>query len=196
MERTGDDLTLIAEQVRTCVRCRLAQSRTHAVPGTGDPDAALVLVGEAPGAREDEAGLPFVGMAGRFLDRCLHDLGLSRASPIFVTAVNKCRPPGNRAPRTDEMQACASYLDRELALLQPRVVLAMGATAAARLHPEPGRGVNVGELRGLATPLASGQALLVTFHPAAAMRFPDRRQPFVDDLETACRLAGLLQSVR
>jgi uracil-DNA glycosylase len=196
VDSTPDSLEVIAAQVRSCVRCRLSETRTHAVPGMGDPHPALLLVGEAPGAREDQAGLPFQGMAGRFLDRCLNDLGLRRDQGLFVTSVNKCRPPRNRAPKSDEMRACAGYLDRQMALLQPRVVLAMGATAALRLHPEPGRPVNVSDLRGMPTPLSPHQALVVTYHPAAAMRFPDRRQPFVEDLTAACGMAGLVQSAR
>ena len=196
MPTAPDNFDRIAAEVRTCVLCRLCETRTHAVPGMGDTDAVLMLVGEAPGAREDEVGLPFQGMAGRFLDRCLTGLGLTREKGIFVSSVNKCRPPRNRAPKSDEMKACAGYLDRQLALLRPRVILAMGATAAVRLHPEPGRPVNVTELRGMPVPTSPEQALLVTYHPAAAMRFPDRRQPFIDDLTAACELAGLLQPSR
>ena len=174
-----------------CVRCRLAESRTHAAPGAGDPAAVLLLVGEAPGRREDETGLPFQGMAGRFLDATLAQLGLRRDDGIYIASVNKCRPPKNRAPKSDEIAACAPYLDRQIALLQPQVIFAMGATAALRLHPEPGRPVNVTALRGLPVPLGPQRALVVSYHPAAAMRFPDRRQPFTDDLRAAAQMAGL-----
>ena len=187
-----DSLEEVAVEVRGCTLCRLAETRTQAVPGAGKPDADLMLVGEAPGRTEDEIGLPFSGMAGRFLNGALQGLGLTR-DDVFVTSVNKCRPPRNRNPRRDEMAACAHYLDRQLALIEPRIVLAMGTTAAARLHPEArGRAVKVGDLRGQVHPLGPEQALLVTYHPAAAMRFPAQRQPFVDDLEQGARLAGLL----
>ena len=192
--RTGvavDSLEEVAAEVRGCTLCRLAETRTQAVPGAGKPDADLVLIGEAPGRTEDEVGLPFQGMAGRFLNGALSDLALSR-DDVFVTSVNKCRPPGNRNPRRDEIAACARYLDRQLALLAPRVVLAMGGTAAARLYPEAqGRAVKVGDLRGQVHPLGPDRALIVTYHPASAMRFPAQRQPFLDDLAQAAQLAGL-----
>jgi len=150
-----------------------------------------MLVGEAPGAREDQTGLPFQGLSGRFLDRCLTELGLAR-DKVFIGSVNKCRPPANRVPRRDEMAACAGYLDRQMTLIQPTVVLAMGGTAAGRLHPEAtGRPLNVTELRGRPIPLGPDRALVVTYHPAAAMRFPSRRDPFRADLEQAVRLADL-----
>ena len=186
----GDSLAQVASEVRGCTRCRLATSRTHAVPGHGDPDAPLVLVGEAPGASEDATGVPFQGAAGRFLDRCVGELGVAR-DRLFITSVVKCRPPRNRVPRSDEVAACAGYLDRQLRLLEPRVVLAMGGSAAARLHPL-GRTVATGELREQPVRLPGGARLLVTFHPAAALRFPARRQPFLDDLRQACQLAGLV----
>ncbi|MPZ71794.1 MAG: uracil-DNA glycosylase [Nitriliruptorales bacterium] len=189
---TDDSLGRVAEQVRGCTRCRLAATRTNAVPGQGDPRAPLVLVGEAPGRAEDQTGQPFQGMAGRFLDTQLALLDLTREQ-VFISSVNKCRPPRNRTPRPDEVAACASYLDRQLALIRPRVVLAMGGTAAARLHPERTTAMaKVGELRGQVYPLGPEQALVVTYHPAAAMRFPSQRDPFAADLQRAAVLAGLL----
>lgn len=187
----ADSLELVAAQVRVCTRCRLSESRTFAVPGQGELSARLMLVGEAPGAREDQTGLPFQGLSGRFLDRCLAELGLAR-DKVFIGSVNKCRPPANRVPRRDEMAACAGYLDRQMTLIQPTVVLAMGGTAAGRLHPDGiGRPLNVTELRGLPIPLGPDRTLVVTYHPAAAMRFPARRDPFRADLARAARLAEL-----
>jgi DNA polymerase len=188
---THDTLDRIAAEVRTCTRCRLAETRTHAVPGHGDPQAPLLLVGEAPGRTEDETGLPFQGMSGRFLDAELALLDVSR-DRVFISSANKCRPPDNRNPRRDEMAACAQYLDRQLALIRPQVVLAMGGTAAARMHPEHiGPAAKVSDLRGQVFALGPDQALIVTYHPAAAMRFPAQRQPFRDDLLAAVTLAGL-----
>lgn len=188
-----DSLEQIAAEVRGCTLCRLAQTRTQAVPGAGRRDADLMLVGEAPGATEDAVGLPFQGLSGRFLDRALGALGLSR-DDVFVTSGNKCRPPRNRNPRRDEMTACAPYLDRQIALIKPTVILAMGGTAATWLHPESGgKPVRVADLRGQVYPLGPEQALLVTYHPAAAMRFPAQRQPFLDDLEAAARTACLIR---
>ena len=189
---THDTLEIIAAEVRTCTLCRLAETRMHAVPGHGTPRAPLLLVGEAPGRTEDETGLPFQGMSGRFLDAELALLDVSR-DRVFISSANKCRPPDNRNPRRDEMAACAPYLDRQMALIRPRVVLALGGTAAARLHPErTGPAVKVSDLRGQVFALGPEQALIVTYHPAAAMRFPAQRQPFRDDLRQAVVLAGLL----
>ena len=188
---SADSLEQLAAEVRPCVRCRLAETRTRAVPGQGDAAAPLVLVGEAPGATEDATGLPFQGLAGRFLDRSLGAIGVERAR-LYITSVNKCRPPGNRTPRPDEMAACAGYLDRQLALLAPRVVLAMGQTAARRLHPAAGKGVTLGALRSAGTVRLGPLVLMVTYHPAAAMRFPAQRPAFLQDLRSACRLAGLV----
>jgi uracil-DNA glycosylase len=189
--RAADSLLLLAAEVRVCVRCRLAESRTHAVPGDGPADAPLLLVGEAPGRAEDESGRPFQGAAGRFLDAALAAIGVGRES-LYITSVNKCRPPGNRAPRADERAACLGYLERQLALIAPRVVLAMGGIAAGALHPGArGPSAAVSSLRGTEAVLRGGARLLVTYHPAAARRFPARRQPFADDLAVACREAGL-----
>ncbi|MDQ3974217.1 MAG: uracil-DNA glycosylase, partial [Actinomycetota bacterium] len=134
----GDSLQWVAQQVRGCTRCRLSGSRTHAVPGAGPPEAPLVLVGEGPGSAEDATGRPFQGAAGRFLDDVLAQLGVQR-SRLFLTSMVKCRPPGNRTPRADELAACRGYLDRQLRLVTARAVLAMGATAAAQLHPSARR---------------------------------------------------------
>ena len=187
-----DSLEEVAVEVRGCTLCRLAQTRTQAVPGAGNPTASLALIGEAPGRTEDEVGLPFQGLAGRFLNAALAEVGLTR-DDVFVTSVNKCRPPKNRNPRRDEIVACASYLDRQLKLVNPAVVLAMGGTAAARLHPEEkGPTAKVAVLRGQIHPMAPDQALVVTYHPAAAMRFPAQRDPFYEDLTRAAALAGLI----
>lgn len=189
-----ESLTLdgIAEEVRGCLRCRLAQTRTVAVPGHGDPRAPLVLVGEAPGRTEDETGLPFQGMSGRFLDRSLAELGVHREQ-LFVTSVNKCRPPGNRTPRRDEREACLPYLHAQLQVLRPKVVLAMGGHAAGALHPAAGPGVGLEPLRQAPVPLhldGLEAELRVTCHPAAAMRFPAQRERFKADLAAACRAAA------
>lgn len=187
-ESQRDSLSQVAAEIRGCTRCRLAETRTQAVPGEGPLHAPLMLIGEAPGAKEDASGRPFQGASGRFLDHELEALGVHRAQ-VFVTSVNKCRPPDNRNPRPDEMRACAGYLDRQLALIAPQVVLAMGGVAARRLHPQA-TGARVSDLRAKPAEVA-GARLLVTLHPAAAMRFPSQRQPFRTDLATACRLAGL-----
>ncbi|HUE95039.1 MAG TPA: uracil-DNA glycosylase [Longimicrobiaceae bacterium] len=190
---SSDSLARVAGEVRGCQRCRLAATRTNAVPGEGAGDAPLMLVGEAPGAAEDATGRPFQGAAGRHLDAALAEISVDR-SALFITSVNKCRPPGNRNPRPDEQAACRSYLERQLTLVSPVVVLAMGCVAARALHPGGGRSIGIDALRGMRGRLPQGGVVLATYHPAAAMRFPSRRAPFAEDLALACRLAGLMAS--
>jgi uracil-DNA glycosylase len=184
-----DSLEQVAAEVRSCPRCPLSRTRTSAVPGAGPPDARLLCLGEAPGAKEDRTGLPFQGAAGRHLDAVLAAAGLPRGD-VFVTSVCKCRPPGNRDPKPSEVAACAGYLDRQLALLRPRVVLAMGLVAARRLGAaSAGERLADVRARDLADPDLPF-ALVVTYHPAAAMRFPRLRAPFAEDVARAVDLAA------
>ena len=165
----ADTLEKIAADIRTCTRCRLHESRTHAVPGEGDPHAGVMCVGEAPGRREDETGRPFVGPSGRFLDEMLRLAGVNR-DDVFITSVVKCRPPGNRAPRADEVESCCGlHLDRQRDAIGPDLLLLLGASAAQGVL-----GRNVGRLAELVGRVLDrqGQRVLVTYHPAAGMRFP------------------------
>ncbi len=186
-----DSLAAVAEEIRGCTRCPLAATRLNAVPGEGPADARLFLAGEAPGATEDRLGLPFRGAAGRHLEAALAAAGAAR-DDVFIGSVCRCRPPGNRNPRPAEIEACASYLDRQLALVAPRIVLAMGLTAAVRLGfaSKSERMADV-RLRRLSPGAGRPFTLLATYHPAAAMRFPALRQPFADDLAIAVRAAGV-----
>jgi uracil-DNA glycosylase len=189
-EAAVDTLEQVAAEIRGCVRCRLQETRTQAVPGEGPADAALFLVGEAPGASEDLTGRPFQGASGRHLTAALAAAGMGR-DEVFIGSANRCRPPGNRDPRSDEVAACADYLDRQLTLVAPRVVVAMGLTAARRLHPGARAVRRLGDLRGEVPDLPGDRphALLITYHPAAAMRFPRLRQPFAMDIGRAVELA-------
>ncbi|HUT74512.1 MAG TPA: uracil-DNA glycosylase [Armatimonadota bacterium] len=160
-------LNAVARSVRRCRRCRLWRSRARAVPGEGAARARIVFIGEAPGRAEDESGRPFQGMAGREFDQLLRRAGLRRED-IFVTGVNKCRPPGNRRPRRDEMDACRrAHLDRQLAAIAPRLVVLMGGVAVEAMLGRP-------RLRGVLGRVVErdGRRYFVTYHPAAAMRFP------------------------
>jgi uracil-DNA glycosylase family 4 len=165
----SDTLDTIASRIRRCRRCRLYEGRTRAVPGEGDPHARVICVGEGPGRREDETGQPFVGPSGRFLDDMLVIAGLAR-SQVFITSVVKCRPPANRAPRADEIETCCRlHLSRQRAAIAPDLLLLMGASAV--------QGVLGTKTRGMAGIVGrvmdhEGQRVLVTYHPAAGMRFP------------------------
>lgn len=159
----------LAELERTalaCTRCELSQGRTNVVFGVGDPSAGLMLVGEGPGAQEDIAGEPFVGRSGRYLDQLVaEEMGLTRAQ-CYVTNTVKCRPPGNRDPRPAEIAACRGYLDAQLDLVDPRVVVTLGNFAAKLLLDTD---VGITRLRGRSYPFRGGH-LVPTFHPAAVLR--------------------------
>lgn len=167
------DLDRLAAQVRRCTACpELAAARTHAVPGVLPPGAELLLVGEAPGAQEDLAGLPFVGRAGQLLDELLAAAGLDR-STVAVANVLKCRPPGNRKPTRAEVGRCRPWLDRQLALAAPRVVVTLGGTAAEWAFAP---GVRIADVRGRVHDRGDHQ-LVATYHPSAALRFGPKGAP-------------------
>ena len=180
--------------VQGCVACAdLAAARTRVVAGERPPGAEVLLVGEAPGAQEDAAGVPFVGRSGQLLDQLLAEAGLRREQ-VAVANVLKCRPPDNRTPRRAEVQRCRPWLARQLDLVDPRVVVALGSTAAAWFF---GPSARIGALRDRSRtePLTyDGRRLLVTYHPSAAIRFGPKGAPVAalrDDLaQVAALLAG------
>lgn len=167
-----------------CTRCRLSETRTQVVFSDGVVDARLVVVGEAPGANEDATGLPFVGAAGQYLDLLLASIGLSRGESVYICNVLKCRPPGNRNPLPDEIDACSPYLRRQLELIAPRALLAVGTFAAQALT---GLKKPLGKLRGEIHGYR-GIPLVVTYHPAALLRNPGWTRPLWDDLQLLRRV--------
>ena len=173
----------IAEKVRKCTRCSLYETATNAVPGEGDPKAKLVCVGEAPGAKEDETGRPFVGQAGQLLTKILEAIDLTREQ-VFICNVLKHRPPGNRNPRPEEVEACSPYLIRQLELIQPKVIVAFGTFAAQTLLQTK---AGIGQLRGLVHRY-HGIPLIVTYHPAALLRNPAWKRPTWEDVKLARRI--------
>jgi DNA polymerase len=181
--------------VQGCVACpELAASRTRVVPGVAPPGADVLLVGEAPGAQEDETGVPFVGRSGRLLDGLLGEAGLRR-DQVAVANVLKCRPPANRKPRRAEVARCRPWLDRQLDLVDPVVVVALGGTAAEWFV---GPGARIAALRdqGRVTPLLHGaRRLLVTYHPSAAIRFGPRGAPLAALREDLAEVARVLAEV-
>jgi uracil-DNA glycosylase family 4 len=156
----------LAVQASTCTACRLSEGRTQVVFGVGDPAADLMFVGEGPGAEEDRQGLPFVGRSGQLLDRLIaEELGRTRAT-CYVANTTKCRPPGNRDPQPDEVEACWHWLDAQLDLVDPKVVITLGNFASKKLLETD---VGITKLRGQVYPFR-GASLVPTFHPAAALR--------------------------
>lgn len=179
------ELARLAAQIRSCTRCPLHRSRTHAVPGEGPARARILLVGEAPGRTEDAEGRPFVGAAGRLLDDALRRAEIRRQS-TFITNTVKCRPPGNRRPRAAELAACRPYLLAQVAAVRPRVVVAMGLTAVRDLLDGPR---SLGAARRSHHAVA-GTPVIATYHPAAVLRNRRLLPKLVGDLRKALRLAG------
>jgi len=179
----------IASEVRKCTQCSLSQRRRNAVPGEGSIDAKVVFVGEAPGYWEDVRGLPFVGSAGKVLDGLLEGIGLPRES-VFITNIVKCRPPENRDPRAVEVETCTSlYLDRQVSLIRPKVVVALGRHSTAYILSEAGfeKVVRMTELRGHVYRVkVFGLSFVVVpvYHPASVLHNPKYR----DGLESDFRL--------
>jgi DNA polymerase len=169
--------------VSGCTRCSLHATRTQTVFGVGSPVADWMIIGEAPGAEEDRRGEPFVGRAGKLLDEMLRAIGESRDS-VFIANVLKCRPPNNRDPKPDESTACRSHLERQIELVQPRIILAVGRVAAHLLldTDEP-----VGRMRGKVHQLGN-TPLIVTYHPAYLLRSPSQKRKSWDDLCLARRV--------
>jgi uracil-DNA glycosylase family 4 len=182
----------VASEVRSCTRCRLHETRTRAVPGEGNPDTQVVFVGEAPGQNEDRQGRPFIGRAGDLLVKFLATLRWRR-DEVFITNIVKCRPPDNRDPEPDEIAACAPYLQRQLEILDPALVVTLGRHSLGRFMP----GSRISQSHGTVRPVdpATGAANALVFamyHPAAALRTPDIERVSYDDV--ASIPAALLES--
>jgi DNA polymerase len=187
-ERRDALKAIYLEEARDCRRCPLAESRTNVVFGAGHADADLMFVGEAPGANEDRMGLPFVGQAGKLLDRLLGEIGLERGQ-VFIANVLKCRPPGNRDPQPGEIEACQDYLLRQVALIEPKVVCTLGNFSTKLL-----RGDNTGitRLHGHDEVRTLGERavrLYPLYHPAAALYTPSMLEVLRADFS---RIPGLL----
>ncbi len=182
-------------QVRTCTRCSLAQTRAQTVFGQGDPTARLVFVGEAPGFEEDKQGLAFVGRAGQLLTKMIAAMGLSR-DEVFICNVLKCRPPGNRDPAADEILACHPYLQEQLAIIEPKVLVALGAPASKTLLRTAER---IGKLRGRfheyhpsgIEGVGPVIPVMPTYHPAYLLRNANEKTKAWADLQMVMKLLGL-----
>jgi DNA polymerase len=180
-EERRASLDAIGAEVRACRNCRLAETRTRAVPGEGSADTEVVFVGEGPGFNEDQQGRPFVGRAGGVLNELLASIEWPR-SDVFITNVVKCRPPGNRDPEPDEIAACAPFLRRQLEVLDPALVVTLGRFSLGTFIP----GTRISAVHGTIHPVdpatgARDASALALYHPAAADRSPDvKRQSFVD----------------
>lgn len=174
-----------------CTRCGLSGTRTQVVPGKGDRGARLVLVGEAPGRDEDLAGQPFVGRAGRILDRALVEAGIDRG-PLFITNLVKCRPPGNRRPRPEEALACMPQLEAEIREVRPRAVVLLGLSAAKHVLGREGRIADLASSEHEAVLGGVRVRVFVTYHPAACIYGKDRVHRLAEALRLGAEAAGLI----
>lgn len=168
----------LEQQIRDCQACALCERRTQAVPGVGDREADWLIVGEGPGAEEDQRGEPFVGQAGKLLDAMLAAIGLRRGQNVYIANAVKCRPPGNRTPEADEMATCRPYLERQIELIRPRIIVALGRPAAQSLL---GGEVKIAAARGRLFD-RNGIPVVVTYHPAYLLRNPQDKAKAWEDL--------------
>ena len=172
-----NSLEEIEERVRSCTDCPLSETRTHAVPGEGSKAARIIFIGEAPGYQEDRQGRPFVGPAGKFLDELLGSIGLNRED-VFIANMIKCRPPNNRDPLPNEVTACTKYLDRQIELLEPELVVTLGRYAMGKYFPKD----SISRVRGRVR-TKDGQRVLPLLHPAAALHQASLRDSIEQDFQ-------------
>ncbi len=177
MSETTDSLEKIAKEVSACEKCKLHATRKKAVPGDGPTEAKIMFIGEGPGFYENEQGKPFVGAAGKFLSELLASIGMKREE-VFITNVVKCRPPQNRDPEPDELKACNSYLERQIALIKPKVIVTLGQYSMEKFFP----GAKISAIHGQARTIG-GRLVVAMFHPAAALHQPQYRSLIEQDFK-------------
>jgi uracil-DNA glycosylase family 4 len=179
-------LTDLYEEIRNCTRCVLSEARTQAVPGQGPEHAPIVFIGEAPGFHEDQQGLPFVGAAGQFLNELLESIGMKRED-VYICNVIKCRPPGNRDPLPEETEACRPFLDRQVKIISPQMIVTLGRFSMERYFP----GAKISYVHGRPRKIG-GIIYYPMYHPAAALHQPKWRQVIQEDM---ARIPQLLAQV-
>lgn len=175
-----ESLTELKDQTLQCTRCALREGCSQVVFGEGNPNARLMLIGEGPGADEDRLGRPFVGRAGQLLDKILEAIGLERFTHAYIANVVKCRPPGNRAPRPEEAQACLPWLYRQIELISPGIIILLGNSALQYLVDPDAR---ITPMRGQWLVSKSGIKIMPTFHPSALLRDPGKKRPVWEDFQ-------------
>jgi uracil-DNA glycosylase family 4 len=182
-------LTELYEEIASCQRCILSESRKNAVPGEGPEDADIVFIGEGPGFHEDQQARPFVGAAGQFLEELLEGIGLRRES-VYICNVIKCRPPGNRDPLPEEIEACKPFLERQIELISPRMIVTLGRFSMERYFP----GAKISQIHGQARKI-QGIIYCPMYHPAAALHQPRWRQLVKDDMAKIPQLLEQVDSI-
>jgi len=182
-------LTELYEEIADCQRCILSQARKNAVPGEGPEDADIVFIGEGPGFHEDQQGRPFVGAAGQFLDELLESIGLRRED-VYICNVIKCRPPGNRDPLPEEVEACQPHLDRQIEIIAPRMIVTLGRFSMERYFP----GAKISQIHGQARKL-QGIIYYPMYHPAAALHQPRWRPVVEEDMSRIPQVLAAADSI-
>jgi len=183
------ELDVIKEEVLVCAKCHLSETRIKTVPGSGSYEAEIMFIGEAPGANEDKEGIPFCGAAGKFLDEMLASIDLDR-DKIFITNSVKCRPPGNRDPEDDEKSVCRPYLEKQIKLINPKMIVALGRHAVSTLLPGMS---GISKLHGHALKRPNGIVYLPLYHPAAALHNGGLRSTLVADFQ---KIPSILQKIK
>ena len=177
------NLNILRDQVVKCILCDLSKSRTLAVPGNGNATDKIMMIGEAPGKNEDQNGVPFIGSAGKILDKALYEAGLDRGD-VYITNVVKCRPPNNRVPTDKEIQICTNhYLKNEIKLISPKIICILGATALKSLLGYE----QLGRYRGKIVNI-DPHKYFITYHPAATIYNSNLKQVFFEDIKKLCRI--------
>ena len=176
--QSADTLPILHDHIHTCMECRLGSTRNSFVFGSGNPNADILIIGEAPGADEDAQGLPFVGAAGKLLTKILEAINLSR-DEVYIANIIKCRPPENRRPEKDEIAQCEPYLQKQIELIKPAFILALGLTAVNTLFK---KNHQMQDIRGKVMNY-HGVSLLATYHPAALLRNPNWKKPAWEDVQ-------------
>src|SRR5215207_1264321 len=190
IEEREDALARIVDEIQACMLCELHKTRTKSVPGEGPADARIMLIGEAPGWNEDQQGRPFMGAAGKFLEELLASAGMTRGD-VFITNVVKSRPPGNRDPLPDEIAACAPFLDRQIEVIDPDVVVTLGRFSMARWFP----GERISRIHG--QPKRVGRRLIVPmYHPAAALHQQSLKAPIQEDFSRLPKILAEAEAVK
>jgi len=184
------ELTELAAEVSACTKCILHKSRVKAVPGEGPQHADIMFIGEGPGFHENQQGRPFVGAAGQFLEELLASIGLQREQ-VFIANVVKCRPPGNRDPLPEEIEACKPYLDRQIALIRPKLIVTLGRFSMARAFPNE----KISSIHGRPKKI-DGIVYVPMFHPAAALHQPSLRRTVEEDFKKLPQILAELDRVR
>lgn len=179
MEQKQKALLEVAEEIKDCKKCPLYKTRNITVPGSGDANSKILFVGEAPGQKEDEQGIPFCGAAGKFLDEMLISIGLCR-DQVFIANTLKCRPPDNRDPEDSEKIACRPYLDRQVKIINPKLIVCLGRHSVANFMPGAG---GISKMHGKAVRRPNGQVYLALYHPAAALHNGGLRATLMEDFK-------------